>query len=326
VEFALEALGVSKHFGDCGALRRVDLVVRPGHLHGLVGPNGAGKTTLLRILLGLVRRDGGTVRLLGHDLDLTTGPAPRGVAGLVDTPAFYPYLSARQNLALLARLDEDDRSRVRPDAIDRVLERVGLGARADDKAGSYSAGMRQRLGLAAVLLRSPQLLLLDEPTSSLDPAGARDVRALARALVDTGAAVVLSSHDLAEVEDLCTTLTILDRGRVVFSGTMDALRKLAPGMGGLLRTSDDRSALALAAKWPDMTVAPAADGSGLEVSAVMATLDAYVIALGRAGVAIRTLEPRGRTLEWLFLQLTGQGGDSAALDAVDDPKSPAVAS
>jgi ABC-2 type transport system ATP-binding protein len=326
VEFSLEALGVSKRYGDCDALRRVDLVVRPGHLHGLVGPNGAGKTTLLRILLGLVRRDAGTVRLLGHNLDSTTRPVPHGVAGLVDTPAFYPYLSGRQNLALLGCLDEEDGTRVSAGTIDRALEQVGLAARADDRAAGYSAGMRQRLGLAAVLLRSPQLLLLDEPTSSLDPAGARDVRALARSLADGGAAVVLSSHDLNEVEDLCTALTIVDRGRVVFSGTMDALKKLAPGMGYLLHTSDDGAALALASKWPDIRVVPAADGSGLDVSAAITTLDAYIIGLGCAGVAVRRLEHRGRTLEWLFLQLTGENIDPAALDAVDDTKSSSVAS
>jgi ABC-2 type transport system ATP-binding protein len=326
VEFALEAFGVSKRYGDCDALRRVDLVVRPGHLHGLVGPNGAGKTTLLRILLGLVRRDAGTVRLLGHNLNSTTGPVPQGVAGLVDTPAFYPYLSGRQNLALLGRLDEEDGARVGRSTIDLALEQVGLAARADDKAAGYSAGMRQRLGLAAVLLRSPQLLLLDEPTSSLDPAGARDVRALAQTLADRGAAVVLSSHDLAEVEDLCTALTIVHQGRVVFSGTMDALKKLAPDTGCLLHTSDDRAALSLASEWPDIAVVPAADGSGLEISAAITTLDAYVIALGRAGVAIRRLEHRGRTLERLFLQLTGQNVDPASLEAVDHTKSSSVGS
>ena len=168
---ALEALGVSKRYGDCAALSGVDLVARPGRLHGLLGPNGAGKTTLMRIVLGLVRRDAGTVRLLGRDLDSTAGPVPDGVAGFAETPAFYPFLSGRRNLALLACLDGNDGS----DARDRVgvaLDEVGLAAQADVAVSGYSAGMRQRLGLAAALLRSPRLLVLDEPTNSLDPAGA----------------------------------------------------------------------------------------------------------------------------------------------------------
>jgi ABC-2 type transport system ATP-binding protein len=306
VEVALEALGVSKRYGDCEALSSVDLVARPGRLHGLLGLNGAGKTTLMRVLLGLVRRDAGTVRLLGCRLESTAGGIPDGVAGFVDTPAFYPYLSGRRNLALLARLDGNNGPHGR-DGVSRVLEQVGLAAVAEAAVAGYSAGMRQRLGLAAALLRVPRLLLLDEPTSSLDPAGARDVRTLVRRLADEGAAVVLSSHDMSEVEELCTVLTIVHRGRVVFSGTIDGLRKLAPEAVHALRTSDDRAALDLASQWPGVKVAPAAGGGGLEVSADTVALDAFVIALGRIGVAVRGLERRARSLELLFLQLTGQG-------------------
>jgi ABC-2 type transport system ATP-binding protein len=330
VEAALEALGVSKHYGDCEALSRVDLVARPGGLHGLLGLNGAGKTTLMRVLLGLVRRDAGTVRLLGCRLDSTAGPIPDGVAGFVDTPAFYPYLSGRRNLALLARLDGNNGSNGR-DSVSRVLEQVGLAAVAEVAVAGYSAGMRQRLGLAAALLRVPRLLLLDEPTSSLDPAGARDVRALIRRLADEGTAVVLSSHDMTEVEELCTVLTIVHRGRVVFSGTIDALRKLAPEAVHALRTSDDRAALDLASQWPGVKVAPAVGGDGLEVSADIVALDAYVIALGRTGIAVRGLERRARSLELLFLQLTGHrvAGEEpapASYDAPDGLRSPPVAS
>jgi ABC-2 type transport system ATP-binding protein len=301
---ALEALGVSKRFVDRDALSRVDLVARSGRLHGLLGPNGAGKTTLMRVLLGLVRRDAGTVKLLGHSLDSTAGPVPDGVAGLVETPTFYPYLSGRQNLALLARLDGDDGSGGRH-SVGEALEQVDLAALADVAVAGYSAGMRQRLGLASALLRSPRLLLLDEPTSSLDPAGAHDVRALVRRLADEGAAVVLSSHDMREVEELCTALTIVNRGRVVFSGTVDDLRKLAPAAVHALRTSDDRAALDLASERPGVKVAQNIDGDGLEVSADIEALDAYVIALGRVGIAVRGLERRERSLESLFLQLTG---------------------
>jgi ABC-2 type transport system ATP-binding protein len=326
---ALEAVGVSKRYGNCEALCGVDLVAWPGRLHGLLGPNGAGKTTLMRVLLGLVRRDAGTVRLLDCGLDSTAGPIPDGVAGFVETPAFYPYLSGRRNLALLARLDGDNRSG-RSDRVGRVLEQVGLAPQMDIAVASYSTGMRQRLGLAAALLRSPRLLFLDEPTSSLDPGGARDVRALARRLADEGAAVVLSSHDMAEVEELCAVLTVVDRGRIVFSGTVDELRKLAPAAVHVLRTSDDCAALELASERPGVELALATDGA-LEVSADIEALDAYVIALGRAGVAVRVLERRARSLESIFLELTGHAGvrkvsASSSRDALHGPRASSVVS
>ncbi|HKB11815.1 MAG TPA: ABC transporter ATP-binding protein [Vicinamibacterales bacterium] len=299
---ALEAIGITKAFGARNALCGVDLVARHGELHGLLGPNGAGKTTLMRVLLGLVRRDAGTAQLLGHTLDAAADGVPDGVAGLIEVPAFYPYLSARKNLALLARLDTARGSADRP-GVDAALEQTGLTAQADVAVGAYSAGMRQRLGLASALLRSPRLLFLDEPTSSLDPAGARDVRALARRLADDGAAVVLSSHDMTEVEELCTTVTIINHGRVVFSGAVDELRTRASAAIHALHTSDDGAACALASRWPRIKVAHNSEG-GLAVSADVDALDAYVIALGRAGVAVRSLEKRARTLESLFLELT----------------------
>ena len=271
-----------------------------GHLHGLLGPNGAGKTTLLRVLLGLIRRDAGTVRLLGRSLDALGGPIPDAVAGFVETPAFYPYPSGRRNLALLARLDTGS---VRSGRVADVLEATGLGPQADqDSVSGYSAGMRQRLCLAAALLRSPQLLFLDEPTNSLDPAGARDVRALARMVADEDAAVVFSSHDMAEVEELCTSLTVIDRGRVVFSGSVEEFRRRAPSAMFALRTSDDGAAMQLARR--GRVKAIPGDACGLELAADADALDEYVIALGRAGIAVRALEPRVRSLESVFLELT----------------------
>jgi ABC-2 type transport system ATP-binding protein len=190
--------------------------------------------------------------------------------------------------------------------------------------------MRQRLGLAAALLRAPRLLFLDEPTSSLDPGGARDVRALARRLADEGAAVVLSSHDMVEVEALCSVLTVIDRGQVVFSGTVDELRLLAPPAVHALRTSDDRVARDLALQRPGVKVTSATDGS-LEVSADVEALDGYVIAIGCAGVAVRVLERRARSLESLFLELTGcagagEGVASAPRPAADDVHASSVVS
>ncbi len=327
---ALEAFGVSKRYADRDVLSRVDLVARPGQLHGLLGPNGAGKTTLLRVLLGLVPRDAGAVRLLGRSLASSVGPVPDGVAGFVETPSFYPYLSGRRNLELLARLDGGSPAG-RTDSVGDALDQVGLASQADVGVAAYSAGMRQRLGVAAALLRSPRLLLLDEPTSLLDPAGARDVRTLVRRLAEEGAAVVLSSHDMAEVEELCAVLTIVHHGRVVFSGTIDQLRKLAPATVHTMRTSNDRAALDLALRRPDVKVAPAYNGDGLEVSADVEALDGYIIALGIAGVAVRVLERRARSLESVFLQLTGPGvaGEepaSARNEAPDGDRPPVGAS
>jgi ABC-2 type transport system ATP-binding protein len=326
--FALEALDVSKRYGNRDALCRVNLVAEFGRVHGLLGPNGAGKTTLMRILLGLVRRDNGTVRLLGRSFDAITESVPDAVAGFVETPAFYPYLSGRRNLTLLARLDDLERAG-RTHKVSDCLEETGLAMHADVAVGAYSAGMRQRLGVAAALLRAPKLLFLDEPTSSLDPAGARDVRAIARRLADNGAAVLLSSHDMAEVEELCETLTVLDRGRVIFAGTVDDLRRHAPAPVHVLHTSDDGAALGLADALLGVRVAGSTD-DGLEVTATVGALDTYVIALGRAGIAVRMLEQRARSLESLFLELTDRKRierDAASSDnAIDGMPDERVAS
>src|SRR5262249_13507192 len=191
----VEAIGVSKSYATRKALSNVDLTAIRGEVHGLLGPNGAGKTTLMRVLLGLVRRDAGSVRLLGHEMGPVLQSIPEGVAGVVETPAFYPYLSGRKNLTLLARLDGVTGS-ARRESIDSVLEQPSLTEHAGFAVSSYSTGMRQRLGLAAALLRTPDLLFLDEPTSSLDPSAARDVRLLAQRLANKGTAIVFSSHDM----------------------------------------------------------------------------------------------------------------------------------
>jgi ABC-2 type transport system ATP-binding protein len=304
---AVEVIGVYKRYGEREALGGVDLVVPPGQLHGLLGPNGAGKTTLMRILLGLVRRDEGTVRVFGTESPSMAGPLPPGVAGFVETPAFYPYLSARQNLTLCARLDDHDGDRKA--RVVHALDRVGLTSAADRRVSGYSAGMRQRLGVAAALLRAPKLLVLDEPTTALDPAGARSVRTLARGLVDEGAAIVWSSHDMAEVEELCEQVTVIKEGRGIYTGAVEELRKRTPAAVHMLQTSDDPVAAAIASQRPGIKVRmPHASGEGIEVAADQASLDAYVIALGQAGIAVRLLEHRTRSLESLFLELTAPLG------------------
>jgi ABC-2 type transport system ATP-binding protein len=301
---AIDVRGIRKRYADRDVLADVSLLVRPGCLHGLLGPNGAGKTTLMRVMLGLIQPDAGSVHLLGEPVRASTEPLAAGVAGFVEAPSFYPYLSARRNLVLLARLDGGPSSERRA-RVERALEQVGLSTRADIAVAGYSAGMRQRLGLAAALLRSPKALLLDEPTSSLDPSAARDVRALVKRLAEQGVAVVLSSHDMAEVEELCDELTVIDDGRAVFSGSVEALRRRAPAAVHLLHTSDDHAAHDLGSDRRDLRVRPSGtDEDGLEVTGEPEALDAYTIALGQAGIAVRLLERRTRSLESLFLELT----------------------
>ena len=308
---AIEVRGVCKRYGGRDVLAGVSLIVRPGCLHGLLGPNGAGKTTLMRVMLGLIQSDAGSVHLLGAPVRATTDPLAEGVAGYVESPSFYPYLSGRRNLSLLTRLD-DGPSSDRRARVERTLAQVGLSTRADIAVSGYSAGMRQRLGLAAALLRSPKALLLDEPTSSLDPAAARDARMLVKGLAEQGAAVVLSSHDMAEVEELCDSLTVINHGHVVYSGSVEELRMRAPAALHFLHTSDDHAAHTLGAGLRGLKVRRSAAGEGgLEVAGDTGALDAYTIALGQAGIALRSLERRTRSLESLFLELTGDRQDIA---------------
>jgi ABC-2 type transport system ATP-binding protein len=295
---AVDVRGLVKRFGDRAAVDGVDLQVRTGTVHGLLGPNAAGKTTLLAMLFGLVRPDAGSITLLGRTRKEADAGLLDGVAGFVDGPRFYPYLSARRNLELLAALD-GDRAKGR---IDDSLKLTGLGERADDKVRGFSLGMRQRLGIAASLLRDPQVLVMDEPTNGLDPAGMRDIRALIKALADDGRTVLLSSHNMAEIEALCADVTVMRAGRVVFDGTIDEMRAQAPAPSYRLRTSDDDQAVALASARPGLSVERR--GDELLARARPADIDAYVIALGKSDIAVRGLELRHTSLEALFFRLT----------------------
>jgi len=194
----VEIRGLVKRYGELVAVDHVDLTVDAGDVYGYLGPNGAGKTTSLRMMLGLIRPDEGSIRIFGHDPQRSIR-ALDGVAGFVEAPAFYPYLSGRRNLELLAAFDGGGAST----RIGAALDTVEMADRAGDRVGGYSHGMRQRLGIAASLLREPQLLLLDEPATGLDPAGMRDMRELIKRLASNGITILLSSHILAEVEELC---------------------------------------------------------------------------------------------------------------------------
>jgi ABC-2 type transport system ATP-binding protein len=302
VTAALAARGLSKRFEDTIAVDDVDLDVAPGEVRGLLGPNGAGKTTLLRMLLGLIAPDRGSAQLLGHSLAELGTRALAGVGGFVEDPSFYPYLSARQNLGLLAELDGRRSAR---EVIATALEQVGLAERADDRVGGYSTGMRQRLGIAAALIRAPRLLLLDEPTSGLDPAGARAVATLVSELSADGVAILLSSHQIGELERVCSDYSVMRAGRVVWSGTAAELEREAPASAYSLHTSDDTRALALAGERGDdeLSAEPAPRG-GLTVMARPEALDRLVAELGEAHVLIRRLEWLVSPLESMFFALT----------------------
>jgi ABC-2 type transport system ATP-binding protein len=304
--FAVRARGITKWFGDVVALDGVDLDVVAGQIHGVAGPNGAGKTTLFGLLLGLALADRGTLEVLGTPVGRAFA-APDGVAGFVDGPGLYPALTARRNLAALAAL----RGPSAPTAdIDDILEQVGLTDVADDKVRGFSLGMRQRLGLAAALLTKPRLLVLDEPVNGLDPAGKRHVHETLTRLAADGTAVVLSSHRMDDLEALCSDVTILATGRVVFSGP---LGKLADGDRELdyrLVTSDIEAARHVAAGTDGIQVIDNAGGQPdrevLVVRALVSDLDELVPRLVRADIAVRELTPTISPLESAFLALTEQ--------------------
>jgi len=247
---AVDAVDVTKRYGELTAVNAITMQVAQGEVYGVLGPNGAGKTTFLRMLFGLIRADAGTIKLFGRTREEAGTRVLDGVSGFIESPKFYPYLSGRKNLAGLARLDGG----ATPERMAEVLEIVDLAGRADDKVGGYSFGMRQRLGVAASLLRDPQLLVLDEPANGLDPAGIRDMRALIKRLAADGLTVLLSSHDMLEVEEICDNVTIMRTGAVVFHGEIDKLREQAPEQGHRISTNDDKRALELAAGHPRLRV------------------------------------------------------------------------
>ncbi|MFI7029946.1 ABC transporter ATP-binding protein [Microbispora rosea] len=307
---AVRARGITKSFGDVAALDGVDLDVAYGQVHGLVGPNGAGKTTLLGLLLGLAVADGGRLEILGTPVGRTLA-VPGGVAGFVDGPGLYPSLTARQNLAALASLGRYDAGGAT--GVDDALEQVGLSDVAEDRVRGFSLGMRQRLGLAAALLTKPRLLVLDEPANGLDPAGKHHVHRVIAGLAADGAAVVLSSHRMDDLAALCSEVTILATGRVVFSGPVSKLAAESGELDYRLLTSDPAAAHRLASETPGLRVVPGRDpaqrldADALVVRGPVPAVDELVVRLVRAGVALRELAPVVTPLEAAFLALTGAG-------------------
>ena len=289
----VELRGLVKRYGEIVAVDHVDLTVEAGDVYGYLGPNGAGKTTSLRMMLGLIRPTSGDVRVFGRD-PLVSVRALEGVAGFVEEPRFYPYLSGRKNLELLAAFDGGGAS----GRIDEVLDVVELRGRAGDRVGGYSHGMRQRLGIAAALLRRPRLLLLDEPTTGLDPVGMRDMRMLIRRLAAEGITVLLSSHQLTEVEEVCNRVAIIRAGGIVFEGGLEDLRRTAATRYRLRTTHPERAA-AICAAQPGIRDLRS-DDDGLTFVADEEAVPDLSVALVEAGVAIAALIPQRPSLEDLF--------------------------
>ena len=326
---AVRSRGLTKYFGEVVALDGVDLDLPQGQVHGLVGPNGAGKTTLLGLLLGLSVADQGTLEVLGAPVNRVLG-VPDGVAGFVDGPGLYPSLTARQNLAALAAL-RGHRSHQAGD-VDDALDQVGLVEVADQRLRGFSLGMRQRLGLAAALLTKPQLLVLDEPSNGLDPAGKRHVYRVLSDLAARGVAVVISSHHMDDLAALCSEVTILTRGRVVFSGSVAKLAAESGRLDYRVITSDATTARRVARETPGL------ENPGLETPEIehvpaqrsgepddavivrgpVSAVDELVVRLVGAGVAVRELRPVVPPLEAAFLALTGTEGPAADDQAADE--------
>ena len=302
---ALATYGLTKRYGARPALTGLDLQVPRGVVYGFLGPNGAGKTTTMRLLVGLLRPDAGRIDLLGSPFSWRDRRRLFEVGALIETPAFYPYLSGRDNLHVLAASGP----RPAPSRIEEVLEFVGLRDRARDRFGTYSLGMKQRLGIAGTLLNEPSLLLLDEPANGLDPAGIVAMRELLRYLTSRGTTVFISSHILPEVEQLADVIGIVSQGRLVREGRLSELLQ----EGGHVRVRVARGE----ADRATTLLAPVLDGGSVDTptpDGEMAWLNVRVPP-ERAGGVNRTLAEggvyasrveAGNDLESLFLSLTGE--------------------
>ncbi len=320
---AIETVGLTKRFGSHTAVDGIGLTVPRGSVFGFLGPNGSGKTTTIRMLLGLAGASAGEIRVLGEEMPRKVADVLPRVGALVEGPAFYPFLSGAANLARLDSANRHASSRTRQDRVALSLERVGLSHAARKRVKAYSLGMKQRLGLANALLTPRELLVLDEPTNGLDPQGTREVRNLIRSLASGGTTVFVSSHLLAEIDQICTHAAIMSNGALVAQGTLDELRR-AGSPRVEVRTPDagaTRRVLAALGLEVD-TAAPDAgpvDSEGTDARDALIAAHAdpavapeeIVAALVGAGVRIRGFSVTSASLEERFVALTGEGFDVA---------------
>ena len=299
---ALATRGLQKKYGSRVALTGLDLSVPSGIVYGFLGPNGAGKTTTMRLLTGLIHPDAGTIELLGAPFGRRDRRRLFDVGALIESPSFYPYLSARENLRALGATGAPTTS----SRIEELLELVGLKQRARDKVGTYSLGMKQRLGIAAALLSDPKLLLLDEPANGLDPAGIVAMRETLRYLASTGKTVFVSSHNLGEVQQLADIIGIIASGRLVREGPIEQLLQDEGVVRVRVPTSEVEQALAVLRQLApgDAVSATPGDEGWLAVKIAPDRAAEVNRALANAGIYASALEA-GSDLESLFLQLTG---------------------
>ncbi|AOT03232.1 ABC transporter ATP-binding protein [Arthrobacter sp. U41] len=326
-ELSIETSGLSKRFGHQLAVDGVDLAVPKGSVFGFLGPNGSGKTTTIRLMLGLATATSGSVRLFGQEMPQRLHQVLPRVGALVEGPAFYPFLSGAANLHRFDAADPQVSAATRKARVQSALERVGLTHAADKKVRAYSLGMKQRLGIANALLAPRELLVLDEPTNGLDPQGTREVRSLVRSLAADGATVFVSSHLLAEVEQICTHAAIMSAGRLVAQGTLAELRQagqarirvLTPDAGTATEVLA-RLGLSAAVDGPAGARVPGGTDSNGAGEVLYAPLpagagtggpapEAVVAALVAAGVRVRGFAAEQVSLEERFVALTGEGFD-----------------
>jgi ABC-type multidrug transport system ATPase subunit len=292
-DFVIETHGLTKRYGNLVAVDGLTMRVHPGEVYGFLGPNGAGKTTTLRMLLGLVRPSAGSASVLGARPGSSEGLAR--VGALIEAPGFYPFLSARDNLRVMAAHAGVDAGRASV-----VLDEVGLGERANDRYGTYSQGMKQRLGIASALLKDPDVLILDEPTAGLDPKGMAEMRSFIRELGSGRRTVLLSSHLMPEVEQVCDRVGVIHRGVLVKEGTIDELR----GRRSLIvRANPEGRATSVLEALPEVKGVVAHDDV-LSVTADPASAVTINRALVEAGVAVSELRSDRASLEEVFLGLT----------------------
>jgi ABC-2 type transport system ATP-binding protein len=304
-QLAIETAGLTKRFGERTALDGIDLQVPRGCAFGFLGPNGAGKTTIIRTLLGLTPASAGTMRVLGHPVPAERAQALERVGAIVEEPRFHMHLTGRENLRVVAAVRGPETfARIEP-----ALARVGLSERAENKVKSYSMGMRQRLGVARCLLADPLLLILDEPTNGLDPAGIQEFREMIRAMVEhEGRTVFISSHLLDEVEKTCDAAAIVDRGKIVTQG---AIAELAEGGGArhelVVGVDDPERALGLLVASALVAEAHRADeGIRVVLAGELPSAAQLNAELVRAGVGVTRLEPVRHSLEQRFLAVTSR--------------------
>ena len=320
VDLAIETHGLTKQFGRQAAVAGIDLAVPAGSVFGFLGPNGSGKTTTIRMMLGLASATSGEISLLGHPMPGSLRRVLPRVGALVEGPAFYPFLSGTANLRRLDTADPGAPSASRGARVQQALERVGLTHAAGKKVHAYSLGMKQRLGIANALLMPRELLVLDEPTNGLDPQGTREVRSLVRSLAAEGTTVFVSSHLLAEVEQMCSHVAVMRAGSLVAQGTLDELRG-AGEAHARLSTPDGAAATQVLerlglAPVPVVSAAGTSDRLGADQLSAALTVGApapedIVAALVAAGVRVRGFTVAGASLEERFVALTGEGFDVA---------------